>query len=118
MGSHVIWIGIDPNLLLQGIDPARFFGDKSFLKFNLNPPASKKRGRVKEEPVGGSKKAGVLLQDQNESQGKHRAKDAEIPRQIMPRRRNVNDKSESKDPNVPREEANRKLWKDKETSQC
>ena len=116
MGSHVIWIGIDPNLLLQGIDPARFFGDKSFLKFNLDPPAGKKRGRVKEETVGGSKKAGVLLQDQVESQGNHKSKDAEIPGQIMPRRRNVNDKSESKDPDVPTEETDN--HDDKEMELC
>ena len=44
MKSKVIWIGIDPNLLLQGVDPARFFGEESFLKFNINPAATKERG--------------------------------------------------------------------------
>ena len=87
MGSHVIWIGIDPNLLLQGIDPARFFGDKSFLKFNLQPPpADEKSGKgVTEE------KAGVLYQDQIEPQREEKAKDAEIATQNIQKKTNVKD---------------------------
>ena len=34
---HVIWIGIDPNLLLAGLDTAALFGCDNYLKFSLNP---------------------------------------------------------------------------------
>ena len=35
--KHTIWIGIDPNLLLGGLDTKAMFGCENYLKFNLNP---------------------------------------------------------------------------------
>ena len=37
MEPQVIWIKIDPNLLIEGFDCQAFFGVDSFLKFNINP---------------------------------------------------------------------------------
>ena len=37
MEPEVIWIGIDPNLLIEGFDYQGFFGADCFLKFNLDP---------------------------------------------------------------------------------
>ena len=37
MEPEVIWIGIDPSLLIEGFDYQGFFGSDSFLKFNINP---------------------------------------------------------------------------------
>ena len=34
---HVIWIGIDPNLLLAGLDTKALFGCDNYPKFSLNP---------------------------------------------------------------------------------
>ena len=34
---HVIWIGIDPNLFLAGLDTKVLFGCDNYLKFSLNP---------------------------------------------------------------------------------
>ena len=34
---HVIWIGIDPNLLLAGLDTKALFGCDNYLKFSLHP---------------------------------------------------------------------------------
>ena len=36
---HVVWIGIDPNLLLAGLDTKALFGCDNYLKFSLNPVA-------------------------------------------------------------------------------
>ena len=66
MGSHVIWIGIDPNLLLQGIDPARFFGDKSFLKFNISPTAAKDSKSPKEDTFAASKQTKTFQKESQE----------------------------------------------------
>ena len=35
MEPQIIWIGIDPNLLIEGFDYIGFFGADSFLKFNI-----------------------------------------------------------------------------------
>ena len=37
MEPKVIWIKIDPSLLIEGFDYQGFFGDDSFLKFNITP---------------------------------------------------------------------------------
>ena len=49
MEPEVIWIGIDPNLLIEGFDYQGFFGADCFLKFNLDP-----EGTDHKEDVDGS----------------------------------------------------------------
>ena len=34
--KHVLWIGIDPNILLEGLDTATLFKCENYLKFNIN----------------------------------------------------------------------------------
>ena len=46
---HVIWIGIDPNLLLAGLDTKALFGCDNYLKFSLNP-VQEKQYEEKVEP--------------------------------------------------------------------
>ena len=33
--KHTLWIGIDPNILLQGLDTTELFKCENYLKFNL-----------------------------------------------------------------------------------
>ena len=44
--KHVLWIGIDPDLLVGGLDTRAMFGCENYLKFNLNPKVEdeEKRG--------------------------------------------------------------------------
>ena len=39
--KHVLWIGIDPNILLEGLDTAALFKCENYLKFNINSAREK-----------------------------------------------------------------------------
>ena len=43
---HVVWIGIDPNLLLKGLDTKALFGCDNYLKFSLNPVTEQEEDKV------------------------------------------------------------------------
>ena len=45
--KHTLWIGIDPNILLEGLDTAALFKCENYLKFKVNSETQK-------EIVGGS----------------------------------------------------------------
>ena len=49
--QHVIWIGIDPNLLLGGLDTNKLFGCDNYLKFNLNQEAEPKKDTNNKDEV-------------------------------------------------------------------
>ena len=46
---HVVWIGIDPNLLLAGLDTKALFGCDNYLKFSLNPVTEQEEQEEQEE---------------------------------------------------------------------
>ena len=48
---HVVWIGIDPNLLLAGLDTKALFGCDNYLKFSLNPVAEQEDEEEEEDKV-------------------------------------------------------------------
>ena len=39
--KHVLWIGIDPNILLEGLDTATLFKCENYLKFSINSGVDK-----------------------------------------------------------------------------
>ena len=43
--KHILWIGIDPNILLQGLDTTKLFKCENYLKFNLGSNNDKERER-------------------------------------------------------------------------
>ena len=44
--KHTLWIGIDPNILLQGLDTTKLFKCENYLKFNLGSNNDKERKRI------------------------------------------------------------------------
>ena len=44
--KHTLWIGIDPNILLQGLDTRELFKCENYLKFNLGSNNDKERKRI------------------------------------------------------------------------
>ena len=44
--KHTLWIGIDPNILLQGLDTTELFKCDNYLKFNLGSNNDKERKRI------------------------------------------------------------------------
>ena len=54
MEPQVIWIGIDPSLLIEGFDYQRFFGADTFLKFNINPDEIESKDNRPENTTGNS----------------------------------------------------------------
>ena len=44
--KHILWIGIDPNILLQGLDTTELFKCDNYLKFNLGSNNDKERKRI------------------------------------------------------------------------